>query len=427
MKKILYILLAIVLFQSCQKESFEYVIYKPTVEDIDSIYFSTGSKTLIADGKASLNFVIETFRKVRIANAIGQQKDTLMFVDYKTLPHSDIKIYANGSLIKDMIYKTTNSTANNIEFYAEIGNQKSVKKLVEIRQPQGIPQKIVVDVVFHVFELSITDVSYDPLRYQSITSTQLQDAISYANAIFNNSVGNDANSGNANIEFRLAKTNASGAALAIPGYNRIQYDATWKTSATAASFTIANFTSRINSTVAYQWNKDKFLNIYVIPSSPNNSIGNNRANYQIVKLSETPLLGITNVVNSQANVPTTDFYTNYGLGIHRSVFFPDPSRQIEIAGYLGLYYGLYATHTTGTAVLDYVNDTNKYLSGTNQSFNNTLSLYKLSVYGEKFLANNAMDDIRYASLRNTFTIGQVERMRLVMERSPVRTAWVKSN
>ncbi|WP_140938522.1 hypothetical protein [Sphingobacterium lumbrici] len=427
MKRILYILALLIGLQGCEKEGFDYAIYQPQAEDVSSLYFSTGSPTLIADGKASLQFVLETYRTIQIKDAAGQLKDTSMFMDYRALPESAVQIYVDEQRISGMEYSTTDVSKTSISCYAQIGNIKSEVKEVAIRQPKDVGAKRYVDVVFHVLELSPTDQLYDPLTYQEVTPKQLNDAVSYANTIFSNKVGKDPNGGSANIEFRLATKNVSGATLAIPGYNKIIYDMTWKNSsaATAATlpYNLTHFTNRINATVAYQWDKSRFLNIYVIPSSPNNSIGEHRAAYQIVPVGQTAIAGIDKIVTSETEVPTTDFYTNYGLGIHRSVFFPDPSRKIEIASYFARYYGLYSTNSTGTSVNDYVTDTRKYLTGTTQTANVIGGLLKVGIDGEKFLANNAMDDIRYASLRNSLTQGQVDRIRLVMERSPVRKAW----
>lgn len=435
MKNIIYILAVLLTLNSCQKEEFDYQVYQPQASDIDSVYFSPGSPTLIADNKASLQFVIEAYRKVRVANEEGVLVDSMMFVDYEALPASEVKIYAAGQLVNGMEYKTNSIAVPSIEFYAQIGNAQSEKKTVQIRQPQAAIPKRVVDVVFHIFELSATDEAYDPLIYQNVEQRQLAEALEYANAVFNNNYGKDPNGGNANIEFRLATKNATGATLAQPGFNAILYNSTWKSSPTALNFIPANFTDRINATATaatYQWDKDKYLNIYILPFAMNSSISvsprNNRAAYQVVPPGETPLDGIENIVDSEADIPTDNFYHDYGLGIHRTVFFPGTDRKIEIASYLATYYGLYATYNataTATTVEDYVTDTRKYLSGSNQNLNHVNNLLKTGLDGEKFLANNAMDDIRYASLRNSFTLGQVERMRLVMDRSPVRQAWIQ--
>lgn len=419
MKKVIYLFAVLLGLQSCDKDSFDYNLYKPTSEDVDSVYFSAGSPTLIADGKASLQFVVEAYRKVSLENA---KKDTMMFVDYTALPESDVKVYVDGKAIQGLEYATTDISKSKLSVYVEIGSVKSKEKQITVLPPKAVAAKRYIDVIFHVLELSPTDPAFDPLTYQELGADLLAKAVANANDVFNNKNGKDPNGAQANFEFRLAKKNATGGTLAIAGYNKITYDATWKASPTAI-FTPKNFTDKINSTVAYQWDKSKFLNVYILPIAANNSLGNNRAGYQIVPTGEVALEGGAKVVNSEAEVPTNDFFTTYGLGIHRTVLFPDPSRKVEIASYFGTYYGLYPTHSIGTTVVDYVADTRKYLTGQTQTLNNAKNLLKIAVDGEKFLANNAMDDIRNPSLRNCFTQGQVDRMRLFMDRSPVRKAW----
>lgn len=425
MKKLLYMIVLIVGFQSCEKETFDYEKYQAQTADINSIYFSPGSTTLIADGKATLQFVLEAYRNVKINDGQGGVKDTSMLIDLEALSANDVKIFVDGKQIEGTEYSTLNTSQSSISCYAQIGEIKSEVKSVSVLKPKDVGAKRYVNVIFHVFELNPTDYLYDPLSYQEVTPERLNDAIDYANEVFNNKVGRDPNGGSANIEFRMAKENPSGAMLAIPGYNKITYDISWKAAGAlhTTPYNVTNIINKINATAAYQWDKEKYLNIYVVPSSPNNSVGNFRAAYQIVPNGEIPIDGIEKVVSSEAEIPTNDFYTIYGLGLHRSSLFPDPSRKIEIASYLGIYYGLYSTNSSGTTVVDYVSDTRKYLSGGNQTNNISNGLLKTGIDGEKFLANNAMDDIRYASLRNSLTQGQVERIRQVMEWSPVRKAW----
>ena len=49
------------LLGSCNEDTYDYEMYVPNIDDIDSIYFSTGSLKLIADGQASLDFIVEAF------------------------------------------------------------------------------------------------------------------------------------------------------------------------------------------------------------------------------------------------------------------------------------------------------------------------------------------------------------------------------
>ncbi|ERJ57869.1 zinc metalloprotease [Sphingobacterium paucimobilis] len=412
MKKFFLFFIGLILLQGCNKESFNYELYSPTGSDIDSLYFSTGSPTLIANGQAKLQFVVELFRKVRIKSETGGEKDTMMFVDYRKLPSAALKIFVNGQLVDGMEYGTKDMSNPKLDIYAELGGYKSEVKSVQLKEPTPLPVKRYVDVVFHVFDLATTDATYDPLTYQLIQQKHLEGGITYANAVFSNAMGKDPNGGNAQIEFRLAKYSPSGAILPRPGYNNIVYNSTWRAS---SFFSLSDFTNRINTTSSYQWDKSKYLNIYVLPMTANSSLGNNRANYQIVGAGETPLGGVDKIVVSESEVPQNDFYTTYGLGVHRNVFIPGMEKEVELASYLGTYYGVFRT----TVVNDFVYDTRKY----NTSDNSFKTLLKVGLDGDKFLANNAMDDIRYPSLRNCFTQGQVDRMRLVMDRSPVRKAW----
>lgn len=422
MKRILYILALIVCLQGCKKDTFDYKVYEPKVEDVDLIEFSTGSPTLIADGKAALQFVIEAYRSVEIKNEDGSTEIKKMPVDYKLLPEQEVKVFVNNNLITGTTFSSTDLSKTTLDCYVQIGNTKSTIKSVAVLQPKAVGTKRYVDVVFHVFELSPTDELYDPLIYQEVTSDKLVEGLTYANAIFSNSVGSDPNGGNANIEFRLAKKTPAGVNLAKPGYNKITYDATWKTN-TIVPYNVTNFKTKINATPAYQWDKSKYLNIYILPMPINTFLGDFKAAYQIVGSGQESIKGVKNIVASEDEVPTNDFFANYGLAVHRTVLFPDPNNRVELASYFAAYYAIYPTHSLGNTVEDYVIDTRKYLTGDSQKQNISGGLLKVAIDGQKFLANNAMDDLRYASLRNSFTQGQIERMRLVMERSPVRKAW----
>lgn len=205
MKKTIYILAMLLALQGCKKEAFNYATYQADATDIDSVYFSTGSTTLIADGKATLQFVLETYRKVQIESSQGKTKDTMMFVDYRTLPTGDVKVYADGQLLSAMEYRTKETTKSSLQFYAQVGNAKSSIKQVQVKQPKVMGEKRYVDIIFHVLELNPTDPAFDPLTNQEITPAQLAQAVTYANDVFNNVYGKDPNGGSANLEFRLAK------------------------------------------------------------------------------------------------------------------------------------------------------------------------------------------------------------------------------
>lgn len=415
MKNILLVLI-VLMFASCKKESFDYKLYQPKVDEVDSIYFSAGANSLIADGKAALQFVVEAYRKASITDENGQQKDTMYFVDYTKLPEGSLKIFDNDGKESGLTYSTTNLSAGVISFFAQIGNKKSEVRPVTLRPAQVVPEKWTVDVIFHVFELNPNDPTYDDLTYQNVTGDLLEEAVADVNKVFNNQLGNDPNGGTTNIEYRLATVNPGGAALSVPGLDKIVYDKSWRQYATF--YTPTDFTKKINTIPSYTWNPEKYLNIYVIPSGANNSMGDTKPKYQIVGTGDTVIAGIASVITDKTELPTDKNYETYGVGVPRTLLFPGTGRRIELSPYLGTYYGLMRTAVASPSITDWCNDTRKYI-GTNQF----QSLVKVGIDGMKFLANNAMDDNRYPSLRNSFTLDQVNRIRTVMVHCPNRMHW----
>lgn len=441
MKDRLYIKLlaiALLIFMGCKKDSFNYSLYKPVVDEIDSIYFSTGSTQLIADGKASLQFVVETYRKFPEGEP-GSSGNAKAFVDYRELPAGSVKIFdANSGQEVGDTFSTTDLSSGTLRFYAQVGNTKSPTREVTLRAAQPLPARLTVDVVFHVFEQSPNDKYYDPFTYQPVTKEILEAAVKDLNDVFNNRLGNDANGASANMEFRLATVNASGQALDVPGLDVYTYDFTLMAQARAA-YNLFDFTNYINRTPAFIWDPSRYFNIYVIPSGANVLMASPRAMYQVVPGGETPLPGMTvppaTITMNGVAVPLPNFttypngvvpadlslpvaYETAGLGIQRTLLFPGMGKRISICSPVGGYYGVYPTQ--GTAVYnDYCTDTRIY-NNDDATKNSWTTITKTDVKGNKFLANNAMDDTRFPSLRNTFTQDQVNRIRWVIANSPLR-------
>ena len=412
MNKTLFAALAFTLVVAgCKKESFDYKMYEPTVAEIDSVYFSPGANMLVADGQAELQFVVEAYRTLSLETPTGK-KDSLVKVDERALPKGSVQILKNGQPYDKMTFSTTEYSANNLTFSAKIGNVTSKQFEVALRQKQVLPEKLTVDVIFHIFELKNTDPKYDALTYQPVTQDLLEKAIEDMNNVFNNVIGNNPNGGNANVYFRLAEKNAAGNLLAKPGYNMIPYDKSWMQ---YTFFSPGDFFNKINVNTSWTWDPTRYLNIYMIPSGANNSMGNNTPQHQVVPAGGTPIPGIPNIISGAADLPVGKNYETYGVGIPRTLLFPGTGRRIELSAFVGTYYGLKRTSVASASVTDYCNDTRKYLSS-----NPIQSLVKTGLNGMKFLADNAMDDNRYPSLRNSFTIDQVNRIRAVMANSPNR-------
>lgn len=211
------------LLGSCNEDTYDYEMYVPNIDDIDSIYFSTGSLKLIADGQASLDFIVEAFRKVKMTNEEGVRVDSLVEINLESLPQGSIKIF-KGTEEVGTSWSTEDATPGTVTFTAKIGDKVSKPKTVTLRpKPEPFPLKY-VDVIFHVFELKPSDPSYNKLSYQEIEYEFLEEAVQNMNDVFNNKLGRGPNGAAANITFRLATKNANGVELLKPGYNRIDYD-----------------------------------------------------------------------------------------------------------------------------------------------------------------------------------------------------------
>src|SRR5690606_32069756 len=100
------------------------------------------------------------------------------------------------------------------------------------------------------------------------------------------------------------------------------------------------------------------------------------------------------VVPADLTIPVA--YETAGLGIPRTLLFPGMNRRVSICSPVGAYYGVWATQGTSTYT-DYCTDTRIY-NNNDATQNSWTTLTKTAINGDKFLANNAMDDTRYPSL-----------------------------
>lgn len=418
MKQIISVLalLAACTFWGCQKDGFNYQMYTPVLEDIDSIYLSATDKMMVADGQATLNFIVEAYRKVHLSKG----KDSMMFVDYRELPAGSLRIVEERSgTTVGMKYTTTTVPFDTVKFHAEIGAVKSPTKSVALRAKPALPAKLYVDVIFHVWELNTTHPTYDVSSYQPVPYEKLQEAINYLNDVVNNKVGHSPNGASANVEFRLAKTNAAGQVLPQAGINKITYSDNVKVNPLATTFALNDYIAFINTNKATMiWNPRQFLNVHVLPFGPNSAMGNVYPPKQMpVQPGQTAIPGVAGTAANEDDFITD--YANACVGFPRTVFFPGYERKIEAFRFIGMFYGLYTPlYTASRLYSDYCYDTRKF---DGQDTRNSYSFAtKVSTENEKYVADNAMDDIRYPTLLTSITVDQVARMRAVMTRCPGR-------
>lgn len=415
--KLLTGLFSLVLLISCSKEEFQYNPYKPTLADVDSIYFSAGDLSLIADGQAQLKFIVETFRRVKRDNA----PDTMQIFDYRLLPAGSLKVLESVSGKEvGMTYSTSSIPQDTVRFFASIGTKKSLIGKVFLRPKPTLPSKVYVDVIFHVWELNPTNVAYDPSSYQAINYQQLVDGLNTMNQVVSNKIGSNPNGASANVEFRLAKINPSGLSIPQPGFNKIIYSDEVKANPLIASISLSDFSQFINKTpTTYIWTPEKYLNIHILPSGSNNALGNAYPAKQLAAgTGQTLITGISTIATGP-----TDYirdFSNAAIFLPRTLFFPGYERRVEIFSYIGNFYGLYPTSSYSAARThsDFCMDTQEY--NPSDGRNNFVSPIKISLKDVKFITDYAMDDTRYPSSRNSLTLDQITRMRAVMARCPGR-------
>lgn len=434
MKKYIIVIaaLVVVLFSRCDEESFDYNLYQATLSDVDSVGFSTGAYSLIANGEAKLNFFVDLYRSVRYE---GDSVDSYLLVDLKDLPAGTIKIYDETDTEVGMNYSTTSLGTGMKTFRAEVNGLSSIEHDVILREQPVLPPKLYVNVIFHVFEYNPNSSGYDPVLHKKMDPAVLQDAIDDLNEVFNNELGDGPNAANANIEFRLATAKEYMSwgvpvvePLEFPGYHMEYYDKglippppnQWTLQRTY--FMVSDFTDHIDANYStFIWDQKNYFNIYIMPMSGNTGFPAQSPQYQYVENLDNGE-GMPGMGEEILQGNSVTYYRNIrkdGLMVSRSHFFRGASTdRIELQGSVGNYYGVRSTLGSSAGPFDdYCTDTRKYDLN---AYDNLSRLIKVDYNGNKFKANNITDAIYTPSARNTITADQVTRIRFALENCPGR-------
>jgi hypothetical protein len=418
-KTIMPVMLLALLMLGCHKEGFDYSIPSGSDIKVDSIGFSAGSPTLIADGQAALSFIIQAYSKKQVT-INGVTKDSMVLIPEDRIAASDKKVFDESGKEVGLNFSTTAMTPATKSFYAKIGDKQSVARQVSVKAPGTAYSKIIIPVVVHVFELK----KGDPKRYPwyvEVDHKRLQDLVAGMNVMFNRTGTSAPNGASANIEFVLAPTGPDGKQLEKAGYNMFEYVGTmnWGFGTTEAAKLIKANAAKL------LWNPKKYMNIWILPSAVfYGGITNGKPGYT---LSSTSLPGITmQQVASADLVPLTE-PEKVGLMVGRDEFYSPLRGPAPNIGYrIGTYYGLFRTYnyTTELNYTDYCPDTQKW------PVNQFRNIYKQSSDGILFRAENVMDATfidfnieggqNLVSRVNTFTEEQVKRIRYVIENCPER-------
>jgi hypothetical protein len=412
----------ILLNAACSKEdAFQYKIQQGPELTIDSIAFSAGSSSLIADGKSALSFIIQAYSKRKVT-INGVERDSMVLVPEDRIPASDKKVFISNGTETGLSFSTTSTSPSSLSFYAKIGAVQSASQSVDIKAPGAAYSKIVIPVIFHVFELNKTDPKRYPW-YLELKHEKLEELVDGLNAIFNRQGTSAPTGASANVEFVLAAKDPAGRTLEKPGQNTYGYASTFDWG--WATFNAATLVK--NNAGKLLWDPTRYLNVWVLPSAVfYGGIITTRPAYT---LSDQPLAGIDmQRVSSASDVPLTE-PESVGLMVGRDEFNSSLRAPAPNLAYrFGTFYGLFPTYTYfwDPSMTDYCDDTQKFPIGQYRA------IYKKSDDGILFRAENIMDATfidfnveggqNLVSRVNTITAGQAARVRYVMENCPERMA-----
>jgi zinc-dependent metalloproteinase lipoprotein len=421
-RKTCILLFVVMIMTACNKEKYNYQIKSGAELKVDSVAFSTGSPTLIADGQAALSFIVQTYSRQTL-NINGNTIDSMVLIPADRIDPKSVKVLDESGNEAGNNFSTHSTTPATKTFHAEVEGVVSSAQSVAIQAPGVAYQKLVITVVFHVFELSKLDPNHYPW-YSYLDTSKLRDLINGMNGIFNRSGTNTPMGASLNVEFVAATATPEGKPLTVPGYDMYEYysDFDWGWSTPNADQLVKDNAARL------LWDPTKYLNIWILPSAV--FYGGITTLPPAYTLSATPLDGLPmQQVASPAEVPLTE-PESVGLMFTRDEFAsPLRGPAPNLAWRFGTFYGLFHTYTYSwdPTIIDYCNDTRKF------DINQYQQLYKTTPDNIMFKADNVMDAtfIDYnidggqnlVSSVNTLTSDQVKRMRYVLENCPERMCW----
>ena len=419
------LLLLMVWFCACSPENTEIFDLSSSVDDIKLIKLRADHKMLLPDGIAQMEFHVlgygaQEFTTYEIEEVegqdqyvIGTSRDTFE-IPLDRLPEGCIKVYDDaGREVKDMIYSTTDRNKREITFYAKAGNVQSNSLTIQIRDlPEMDYEEIVVPVIFHVM---VPPPSIGPAY--SVSSEELQKRLDHLNDIFNRRATSDPNGGNAKIIFKLAEYDPSGRLLLEKGKNKVEL---------AEEMSKSDYEDYINSKLI--WDPARYLNVWLAKYSTSSSVSNTYSVSapEVILEGYESIPGLKMQVVSDYSASDVENYTDVGMMINiRDFFATDGKSYFDLSLVFGLYYGLLYTDQDDNNT--FVNGDNdySYYSGYSSGIYKNNRLYREDVDAEYewFTSFNIMDNY---SRRNSITVNQAERIRMIVERCPSRWAYKSS-
>ena len=448
MRKIIGYIIVTILLSACAKEKTEILNFEASLDDIFRIELRADHKTLLPNGEAKMEFYPFVYGKKSVmkydVTEEGEYTSEMVEEEYlipeDQLPKGEIKVYdAAGNVVENNVYSTTSATPGTVlTFYAKAGNIESEPLAITIRSlPDESYEEIVVPVIF---QMLLPPTSSAPTY--DISEEYLEEVLKGVNDVFNRRMTTDPNGGNVKLTFKLAEYNPSGVKLQERGKNIINLSAaniqTIEDESYYYDFSIGynNFIIRNKRTCI--WDPTKYLNIWLTRFSMySDDVGTYSYKNALPSVIHPDydiksIPGLSGVeVKDQFTLSDVTHCLEVGILVNY-VAFLNPSvhgmNTFTLANVLAGYYGLMPTNATRYTYLnsdgdiDYCPDTyTSYSSYYPMVFKaNDLPYQPEGLEKEWFTSFNVMD--RY-SRKNSVSVDQALRMRMVLERCPSRWAY----
>ena len=376
--------------------------------EVAKIELGADHRQLIADGVSTITLNPILFQSY--AYRTDQGRDSVVYgkipVDRLAGGTADGLVnyfLEDGTPLKNGKYQTNDLSKKEIGFYVTSGNQKSNVFKVSVREPFAADAYQVIEypVVFHIVQDKVNvDLG------QGVGS----DIVYYAfNTIYNcfaRTATFSPNGADTKIRFRLAEYDPSGKRMVEKGINR--YPLMKDKLQELTSDTIKN-----NPDLC--WDYKKYLNIWIIDDKSNDA---KTPKYILETADLNQIKGVTFEQLSQSEIEQKEYsLTDIGLMFSATDF---ATEDIGYATQMGKFFGLLETRSQKE---DYCDDTftyKSYIEPWNTIGNGSNSRLKITMDGLLFYSVNIMDESSY---KNTISMDQVKRIRMITENCPHRWAW----
>lgn len=448
MRYIFVFLFAMLFLSSCEKE--DSVIFDLTIspDEISRIELRGDHKTLVPNGVSRMGFHTFVYAKRKMMSHkkdsegvfYGEEVEEEFLVPSDQLPADYVKVYdGNGKVLEDNYYSTTTDAPGTVlQFYAKGGNLESNRLNITIRElPDESYEEVVVPVVFHILVPPATAApGYD------VSVEFLEKQLQRVSDVFNRKITTDPNAGNAKIVFKLAAYDQNGLKMQEAGKNIVDISAADFTNMGTSSTKTTQYLAYIlakKKTIL--WDPNKYLNIWVARFSTSTSV-TGTTSYRMLApsiihsdydLKSIPGLTMKHkdsfTVNDVADCLEAGFMVNLTALLSPSTL--QGSNEFSLATPMAEYFGVLQTRCDKYNKLnpdgdsDYCPDTYSFdygyyptvFKGNNLDGQPENDPTRPMEY---FTSFNALDMYSY---KNSLSVDQVKRIRMVLERCPSRWAY----